>query len=364
MPDKQYIQAQGTVDSTGKCVITFPSPPTGYTWTGSITLINAPSGSAWAILNTSTQVDIMQAGFTAANIQASEHEQISLQATAGLIVGTSVNAVWVIQAERSSQAALILPAHDSINPLASYARQILNSGPISFSTTFIGLPIQPSDRSIIIMIEGSSTCFIASCTGQSTGVDYFQSTKPLAAVTSLNQLGTVLTGPYIIPVPGAIENAVNVAVSGPTSGTSTVVAYATPDIYPGLNFNEPLNVTQFDPGATTVPYTVTTVNAATGATTALLAAPAANHFWEVSFCSVWQSSAATAIQQVGLRGHTSNNFFLVLPLHTTAPLVGHVESSAKFLLNEGIDLVNQGTGATASGSVIARSVPTTFSGAT
>jgi hypothetical protein len=116
----------------------------------------------------------------------------------------------------------------------------------------------------------------------------------------------------------------------------------------------------------TTPYLPYTAAAASGASSPFFGAPAAGNFWEIATMGlVVVQPGTTTLGYLSIRGSASHPSFLLLMVQPTAPYnVGSLFSAAKFTVNEGLELFNNGVTITptnaANGIVVARQVPVTF----
>lgn len=259
-------------------------------------------------------------------------------------------------------------------------------GPFTLTGTtpqIAALPLLPTDRSIVCIFQAptgsipNTDLVPIQVTGNQSGFVYSETTH-----SSLQQTKFSAPVDNIIcefPVWGVLDSTLNIrpdwlTASGPSTmwvicqsdgsvmgmGTEPLAVRMMPS--PLQSNGVPWLLPQVVLGdKVTTAYTISKVNATTGGTTPLLAAPSAGNYWEIVQLGIWQVTSGTVARELSINGHTTGFEYLELFMAATAPgNNGQIFSGFKATINEGLDLVNVGTGVTASGSVVYRSVPNTY----
>lgn len=338
-------QKQGTVDATGKCVITFDPPPLGSVLTGAMTLVDPPSGTLWSVLSNGLPIDEIVGTSTVGNIQAFTNEIITIVGT-NLPVGVTVHATWVAaQHIDDGTVPVVNPGQDSQQTLAGYARVLFNGLP-TFTTVTVNLT--PTDRSLFVFISGIVTINLISAIGNNTKVDW----NTFAGTGSNNNPFGVGVTTALIPVVGALDTQVTLTISS-NVGLNFVSVVAYPDQVLGGSIAAPSIVTPGGVG-TVQPFTAVTVSTAASSTTNMLITPGVGTYYEIAYMHVFAATAAAGVQAAFIAGHTSGAI-LLLGYEAAAGVAVH--SDSHFYLNEGLDIHNQATGVSATGVALYRIVP-------
>lgn len=241
---KRFLQGDGTVDSNGNCEIDFLPPPSGFFYTGSITMYDSPSGVQWNIAVNGQTVDVANGQATTGGIQLGPNDTLSITAS-GLngYIGNTYHATLACIISPEDNTNLIVPGHD---PYSTAPQETLVLGPEEASVTATSgaayqsfpININPTDRSVVIFLDNtgeSGTGSLAEIYATIVGVE---SNKQYGPGWNLANTSTdsISWSDVVVALPcyGTLETEFNlnigiVASGGTVHQSFTITVFSVPD---------------------------------------------------------------------------------------------------------------------------------------
>ena len=268
-PIQQTVSA--TAASDGTATFTFPSPPVGLTWTGTVSIKQAPVGSTFTAVVGATDWGTWGGNTVFGPVQVIGTQALTLTA-AGLTAGTSYAATLTGSSDPSETAAAVWPDANASALSAEVTGSITAeppiavaltpavynpSGPGTFSQTFTWPAGTAPFQSATLFAVGTANGYLnnVTVTGKDTGATYLASAvlgtgsrvefpvNPVADPNGLVLSGIIVgtnTGTWALSLYGITGTGVVRVVSdtgapGPTySVAATVIAAsATVNLVPG-----------------------------------------------------------------------------------------------------------------------------------
>lgn len=339
---QHFIQTkQGIVGNNNQITLTFDPPPQGYTMTGAVTIYGSVLGIRWNILRSGQVVDTTIADVTASNIQCSSNDIITVTALNIMAPGTVVQASYTGWMDDSSNVPPVTPSNDSIS--VATVQQLLDMRSLSPGTTTYDVFIPPGVNQIKL-IGNINLNDIISITDTVTGTVYYNSNTGLGGAFNPISVDVAPNSVVAISYNNSQLTAVEIAVVGYDTGPKQLSTSSQPvftrNRYDGLacsNFN---------------------TTSATGTTTALLSAPAANNVWQVQQWSINAgTTAADATKFAVFQGTSTGNF--IVGTYAMANGTWLAMSSENFTIGEGISARNA-MGINVAFNIWAREIPVWF----
>jgi hypothetical protein len=359
--NRQFLTGEGTVDSSGNCVITIPNNSIAEYFTGTLTVYDSLPSLQWTVVLNGISIDILKGTSSVGGIQMGPNDSLSLTASNLLpYVGTTYHCTFACISTPASNTDLLVPGHDTIQSLfQSGDARIAATGQIStpfesFSSS-ININLLPGERSLVflgwlasghaqftnleIILSGNQS--LINWTGNN-GFTTASISNPIASVNSFE--------PLTIPIYGIEDQTAQMQLAGfgSVGGTALInyVILALPDAVLTGSQSNPLIVAQQDflPSAEglagillgslvagTKDTPVSVAGSATGVT-AFVPAPAASSLYRIGTISLFNNGASSGFI---LQGHTSTT-----PYVQVGPLAGGTNLLIPFdaQLGEGLDI--------------------------
>lgn len=231
---QQLTQATSLVATgTTSDVFTFPNPPTGLTWTGTLSVAPAQvtASTPTAALFTAT-IGATNWGEWGGNsvfgpVQVQANQQLKVNCS-GLVAGVSYLCTLVGSSDQSNMVQPIYPAANSTALVAQIAglapSQVFNNSYASSVSGTDSIPALPAGtRTLIFELNTAAAVVSFNVTGITTGAAYYSQPPYLA--------GNVV----VVPISG-VETGVNLSWALLPARTLTITAWADTGLYPESEF--------------------------------------------------------------------------------------------------------------------------------
>ena len=224
----QQLTLQASLIATGTAtdVFTFQNPPTGLTWTGTLSVapanvaLSTPAGALFTTSIGSTNWGEWGGNSVYGPVQCNSSQQLVI-ACSGLTAGVAYIATWVGSSDPSNKVQPIYPAANStaltsttyqappgvILPAAAYTA--------SGGNVTLTVPITASVRTLLLFISsnpGALGCTGVVVTGLQSGMVYYNQPPYLPG-----NIGTAPSYTVVVPVAPALDTSVRVSFTFTTA---------------------------------------------------------------------------------------------------------------------------------------------------
>jgi hypothetical protein len=212
--------ASAIASATGTATFTFQSPPTGFTWTGTLQVTNAPATALFTATIGATTWEQWAGDSTAGPVQAHPNQQLVVAAT-GLSPGITYALPWTGSSDAEGS---VQPIYPDINTSAQTVQ--FSAGTLVLQQTvtvsggiinFAAIPVPSAARTLIFII-GQLSLASVTITGNQSGLVYYNQPVYLKSATT-DQF-------VVVPIVAGLDSTFTFAGSGLSNVSTAFTIYA------------------------------------------------------------------------------------------------------------------------------------------